>query len=186
MIYPDSFEQKIGFDEVRNIVSGFCLSALGKEMVGNMTFSSDAAVINEWLSQVREFRRLQEETDDFPLQYFFDVRESVARIRLEGTYMEESELFDLKRSLDTIHKIVGFLAPKSDTEISYDEVDSVDQEGRADYPSLYRLTLGIKTFPQLVVRIDGIVDRYGKIKDSASQELSHIRRVLSRVHYIIY
>lgn len=180
MIYPNSFEQKIGFDEVRNLVSGFCLSALGKEMVGNMTFSSDAAVINEWLNQVREFRRLQEETDDFPLQYFFDVRESVARIRLEGTYMEESELFDLKRSLDTIHKIVGFLAPKSDAKINYDEVDSAGQDGRADYPSLYRLTLGIKTFPQLVIRIDGIVDRYGKIKDSASQELSHIRRELAK------
>lgn len=180
MVYPNSFEQKIGFKEVRNIVSGYCLSVLGKEMVGNMAFSSDSAVINEWLNQVREFRRLQEDTDDFPLQYFFDVRESVARIRLEGTYMEENELFDLKRSLDTIHKIVEFLAPKNNSRNDYDDTHSEEQEAEADYPSLYRLSLGIKTFPQLVIRIDGIIDKYGKIKDSASQELAHIRRELAK------
>ena len=98
MIYPKTFETKIGFDEIRTLLRERCLSTLGKERIDNMTFSSDAEVINEWLQQVKEFRRLQEEADDFPMQYFFDVRESVARLRLEGTHLDEGELFDLRRS----------------------------------------------------------------------------------------
>jgi dsDNA-specific endonuclease/ATPase MutS2 len=74
MIYPDNFESKIGFDEIRTLLRERCLSTLGKEMVDAISISNDTETINEWMRQVREFRRLQEEADDFPLQYFFDVR----------------------------------------------------------------------------------------------------------------
>ena len=95
MIYPKNFEQKIGFTEVRSLLRARCLSPLGKERVDAMSFSTDAVQVNTWMEEIREFRRIQEGQDDFPLDNFFDVRESVARIRLEGTYMEIEELFDL-------------------------------------------------------------------------------------------
>ena len=109
MIYPRNFEEKIGFNEIRTILKGKCMSSLGKEKVDEMAFTQEVGVIRELLQQTKEFRLLQEEHDDFPLNYFFDVRESVARLRLEGTHMEEEELFDLKRSLETIIAIVKFL-----------------------------------------------------------------------------
>ena len=93
MIYPKNFEQKIGFTEVRSLLRVRCLSPLGKERVDAMSFSTDAVQVNTWMEEIREFRRIQEGQDDFPLDNFFDVRESVARIRLEGTYMEVEELF---------------------------------------------------------------------------------------------
>ena len=172
MIYPKTFETKIGFDEIRTLLRERCLSTLGKERIDNMTFSSDAEVINEWLQQVKEFRRLQEEADDFPMQYFFDVRESVARLRLEGTHLDEGELFDLRRSLETICNIVNYL---NRTDGSDDE-----EERTYPYPALHRLTADIITFPQLIQRIDQILDKFGKVKDSASVELQNIRRELSR------
>ena len=98
MIYPKNFEQKIGFDEIRRLLRERCLSSLGKEMVDQLSFCTKAESINEWLTQVREFRRIGEEAAEFPLQYFFDLRASVSRLRLEGTHMDESELFDLRRS----------------------------------------------------------------------------------------
>ena len=67
VIYPNNFEQKIGFDEIRELLKAHCLSTLGKEKVDEIAFSTDAGVVNEWLSQIREFRRLQEEKDDFPM-----------------------------------------------------------------------------------------------------------------------
>ena len=109
MIYPKNFENKIGFTEIRRLLRGECLSTLGSERVDQIAFSADADEVNEWLLQVREFRRIQEEEDDFPLNYFFDVRASIARIRLENTHLEESELFDLRRSLETIANIVKYL-----------------------------------------------------------------------------
>ena len=57
MIYPKTFETKIGFDEIRTLLRERCLSTLGKERIDNMTFSSDAEVINEWLQQVILFDR---------------------------------------------------------------------------------------------------------------------------------
>ena len=85
MIYPKTFEHKIGFDEIRTLLRERCLSTLGKEKIDDMSVSTNPTIINEWLQQVKEFRLLQEQADDFPMQFFFDVRESVARLRLEGT-----------------------------------------------------------------------------------------------------
>ena len=167
MIYPDNFEIKIGFNEIRTHLKSFCLGTLGKENVDNMVYSDDASVVTEWLCQTREFRKLQECADDFPLQYFFDMREAVSRVRIEGTHLEEPELFDLRRSLNTIACIVRYL-------------NGSDGEGNYDYPALHRVTEDIRVFPELVVRIDQIVDKFGNIKDTASPALADIRRELSR------
>lgn len=172
MIYPKTFENKIGFDEIRTLLKERCLSTLGKEMVDAIQPSGESDVINEWLTQVREFRRLQEEADDFPMHYFFDVRQAVARLRLEGTHLDEGELFDLRRSLDTINQIVNYLNRSDD--------DNDGEERTYPYPALHRLTEDVMTFPQLVQRIDTILDKFGKIKDSASPQLADIRRELSR------
>ncbi len=142
------------------------MSTLGKDEVDALKFSTQAKEINELLTHIREFRRILEESDDFPLQYFFDVREAVSRLRLEGTHLEENELFDLKRSLETIHAIVHFLNRSTDEKFLY--------------PALQRLTEEVMTFPQLIQRIDQILDKFGKIKDSASTELAKIRQELSK------
>ena len=174
MIYPNNYENKIGFSEIRTLLKERCLSSLGREMVDEVAFSEDADEVNEWLQQVREFRRLKETADDFPMQYFFDVRESVARIRLANTHLEENEVFDLRRSLETISNIVVYLnrdenAGREGTEPSY------------AYPALQRLTTDIMTFPAMIRRIDSILDKYGKIKDSASMTLAGIRHDLSKM-----
>ena len=173
MIYPNNFEQKIGFDEIRELLKARCLSTLGKEKVDEITFSTDAAVVNEWLSQVREFRRLQEEKDDFPMQYFFDVRESIKRIRLENTHLEENEVWDLRRSLETIVNIVKFLERGAE--------ESASGEKTYPYPALHRLTENVMTFPAMIRRIDSILDKFGKIKDSASMTLAGIRNDLAKM-----
>ena len=172
MIYPNNFEQKIGFDDIRTLLKERCQSSLGRNMVDEMTFSSDAAEVNEWMQQANEFRRLKETTDDFPMQYFFDMRESVARIRLAGTHLEENEVFDLRRSLETISNIVIYLnkgnASENDEKVTY------------TYPALQRLTTDIMTFPAMIRRIDSILDKYGRIKDGASMTLASIRHELSK------
>ena len=124
MIYPSNFENKIQFSEIRSLLKGYCLSQLGKDKVDVMAFGNDAELINTALRQTREFRRMQEETDDFPLQYFFDMRASIKRIRIEGTHLEENEIFDLRRSLETIAGIVKFL-------------NRSDDDGNYDYPTLH-------------------------------------------------
>ncbi len=172
MIYPSNFERKIGFDEIRVLLKSHCLSTLGKEKVDEIAFSTDYDLISEQIEQVREFRRLQQESDDFPMQFFFDVRQAIARIRLEGTHLEEDEVWDLRRSLETISNIVKYLSRDSSPD---------DSDEAHPYPALYRLTEGVTTFPAMIRRIDSILDKFGKIKDSASMTLASIRHELSKM-----
>lgn len=172
MIYPQNFEHKIGFDQIRQLLKEKCLSTLGEERVDAMTFSSQYGTIDEALNQTCEFVRILTEENNFPDQYFFDVRASLKRARIEGMYLDEQELFNLRRSLDTIHNIVRFLLNR--------EEDEPETEGKPLYPSLYRLAADIREFPQTVARIDTILNPFGKIKDNASSELAAIRRELSQ------
>jgi len=167
MIYPHNFEQKIGFDTIRELLKGKCFSTLGKERVDNMCFSDKFDEIEEQLCQTTEFVRIIQEEDGFPDQYFFDVRPSLKKIRIEGTYLDEQEVFDLRRSLETINDIVKFLNRDDDEEKGF------------PYPHLRTLAGDIIVFPQLIGKIDQILNKYGKIKDNASQELARIRRELS-------
>ena len=134
-----------------------------------MTFSSDYQVVNEHLNQVTELVRILQEEDDFPTQYYFDVRDSLKRIKVEGMYLDEQELFDFRRSLETIWQIVRFL-----------QRDEDEESGEAvPYPCLRRLAGDIDVFPEFVRQIDRILSPYGKIKDNASPELARIRRDLA-------
>lgn len=169
MIYPQNFEQKIGFDQIRQLLKEKCLSTLGEERVMDMAFSDHFGEVEERLDQVTEFVRILQEEDNFPAQYFFDVRPSLKRIRVEGMYLDEQELFDLRRSLETIRDIVRFLQKSDDDE----------EEGASPYPCLKRLAGDITVFPQLIAKINGILSPYGKIKDNASTELARIRRELA-------
>ena len=168
MIYPQNFEQKIGFDQIRQLLKEKCLSTLGEERVADMVFTDRFNEVKERLDQVSEFVRILQEEDNFPAQYFFDVRPSLKRIRVEGMYLDEQELFDLRRSLETIRDIVRFLQVKDD-----------DEEEASPYPCLSRLAGDITVFPQLIAKINGILSPYGKIKDNASTELARIRRELA-------
>ena len=166
MIYPQNFEQKIGFDSIRALLKNKCLSTLGQEQVDAMAFSNQFGEVEEHLDRVIEFVRIIQEEDAFPDQYFFDVRPSLKKIRIEGTYLDELEVFDLRRSLETIRDIVRFLRHEDGEESNH-------------YPHLRALAGDIAVFPQLITKIDGILDKYGKIKDNASTELSRIRRELN-------
>ncbi len=160
MIYPENFEQKIKFNNIRTLVKEQCISSLGKEEADAMQFYTNFEFVKTLLYQTSEFVRILQEEDNFPLGYFIDVREPLARISIEGRFMEEEELFSLKRALTTVKDIARFFNGKEEDE----------------YPYLKEKTKDIQVFPFLIERIDSILNKHGKIKDNASPELARIRR----------
>ena len=165
MIYPQHFEQKTGFNTVRRLIGDKCLSPLGQERTMEMTFSTNYDEVSMRLEQTDEFVRILHGEAEFPSNYFFDVRHSLKRIRPEGTWLDEKELFDLKRSLQTVGDIVRFFRP--------------NEEGETLYPALAALAEGAMVFPQLVTRIDTILDKFGRVRDNASPTLAQIRREIT-------
>ena len=164
MTYPQNFEEKIGFDKIRSLICDRCLSTLGSERVADMQFQTSFDTIDRLLHETEEFTHILQTEDNFPADYFFDIRSSLQRIRIEGTFLDETELFNLRRSLETIRHIVGFFI----------------NEEESPYPHLQALAGNVVVFPPLLSRIDQIIDKFGHVKDNASTELSQIRRELNR------
>ena len=159
-IYPENFESKTGFDKIRELLSSRCLSELGKEHVAACQFSSDPDLIEKQLDETVEFQKIIQEEMNFPTGYFIDMRPVLRKSKIQGTFLEVFELFDLKRSLETLRSIVTFFKEK-------------EQE---QFPRLYHIIRDIQIFPFLYDRIDQIISKHGTIKDNASPELVKIRR----------
>ena len=168
MIYPSNFEHKIEFNRIRELVSGSCLSTLGKEKVDEMGFSASFDEIQLQLNRVDEFVRILQEEDLFPSDHFYDVRPMLARIRVVGTWIDVSTMFQLKRSLQTINSIVSFLKK--------------DDDSKPIYPHLLSLTNNVVLYPEVTKRIDSIIDANGEIKNNASGTLADIRRQLASAY----
>ena len=176
MIYPHNFENKIEFDVVRRMLKELCLSQLGRERVDEISFLADYATITARLDELGELVRMLQVEQYFPSDFYFDVREPLQRIRIEGMYMSADELFALRRSLDTVCQIVSLLRKQGSGENSTAEDNPL-------YPSLRALAGDLardNSFLAVIRNIDMVVDKFGEVKDSASPNLARIRSELVR------
>ena len=160
MTYPQNIEQKIDFQVIRDCLKSCCTSSLGKERVDEMLWVNHYKTVQNRLAHLREMMSvLTDSSLSFPQGDIYDLREALARIRVEGLFMDENELFSLRKMLDYVGQLERFFT-------------LLDRE---EYPLLASLPL--TSFPShLIVAIDRIIDRYGKMKDSASPELARIRK----------
>jgi DNA mismatch repair protein MutS2 len=165
-IYPDHFEEKIGFDHIREMLRNKCISAMGNEWVDDMHFQDEFETITKQLGEITEFMRIIREMDNFPANHFYDLRPALQKIRLEGRFLEPAELFDLKRSLEAVRAIVQFFK-KQEEEV---------------FPLLKKKTERVQVFPYIYDRIDAIINKFGKIRDNASPELAQIRKSILTLH----
>ena len=172
MIYPQNFETRIEFDAIRRMLKEQCLCPLGRERVDEMQFLTDYGAIETRLNEVVEFMLMMQVEGNFPTDSYYDVREPLQRIRIEGMYMGAEELFSLRRSLDTIGRILSILHKQGG--------DSADGEDNPLYPSLRALAGEVEAFPAIIRGIDAIIDKFGAVKDSASPALARIRGELVR------
>jgi DNA mismatch repair protein MutS2 len=162
MIYPENFEFKIGFDRIRRLLSEKCLSPMGAEQVESISFIDDFDTLSHDLSATFEFQQLLQFEDFFPSDHYFKISDCLAKIRVQGTFPEVQEVFDMKRSLETARSIIGFFKTKE----------------AARYPVLRDRCSSVKMYPYVLEAIDRIIDKKGIIKDSASARLREIRSEL--------
>ncbi len=168
MLYPDNFEHKIGFDKIRDMLKGGCLSNLGRMRVDKIRFSTKYSFIDTLVNQVDEFKQIMLMEDDFPLSHFIDLTPALKKVKVVGTYFLPEELFDLKRSLETIKAILKFFKVRPARPAGGKEDEK--------YPYLQKLADNVKLYPFVFERIDSIITKQGKIKDNASPELNLIRK----------
>src|SRR6185437_5794495 len=114
MLYPNNIEQKLGFDQVRELVKKECLSSLGQYYVDKISFSTDFVLVKKLVGQVDEFKRILSENIAFPSSNYIDVRPYFDKIKPEGAFLEPSEFYDIKSSLHTIISCLEFLNKRNE------------------------------------------------------------------------
>ena len=165
MVYPNNIEQKIDFTVIRDELSRRCASALGRERVDAMQMETEYEAVLRLLSLTDQMRMAHEDPMlTFPRGDIYDMRESIARIRIEGLFLDEAELDALRKCLAYAVELERFFGGLDSTKYAMLKEPGI---------------LGsIGTLGGLVKEIDRILDRYGKLADNASPELHRIRREL--------
>ncbi len=155
------FERKIGFDRIRAQLSERCTMPTARERLAAEEFSTSAREIEHRLSLADEMRIVLEMEHDFSKEDYPDIQPVLAKLRIEGAFLDVVEVVLLRQALAEIGAVVAFL---------------LDRKER--YPALYDRTRGIEPFPEIVRDIDRLVDSFGEMRDSASPELAQIRRAI--------
>ncbi len=175
MIFPASFEQKLGFDSIRKLLLGYCLGPLGRENVNLLASSTSFEEIGKNLSETAEMRHILEFEEHFPAQDYYDMVPALLSVSIPGTYLETDQLAELRLSLTTIVNLYEFLSGREEK-----------------YPCLRQLARTWTTSPMpdsdfsnlpiflssghLISAIGRIMDDKSDIRDSASPDLQRIRK----------
>ena len=168
MYYPKNIESKIDFTVIREELMRRCASALGRERVEAMTMETDYEKVSYLLNLCDQMYQAEHDAMlTLPRGDIHDMREALSRIRIEGLFLDEAELDDLRHTLSYAVELEQFFA-------------SLDS---AKYPLLKELGIlgGLGNLGNLVKEIDRVLDRYGKLADNASPELARIRREITNL-----
>jgi DNA mismatch repair protein MutS2 len=171
------FEKKIGFDRIRDLIKNYCISELGKDECDLMNLMSDAIQIQYALSLADEFKMTFQLSAEFPTGSHYNLLPALESIRVEGSRLDVQSALQLKLSLETIYAIHKYL-------LKLDEIQ---------FPNLRDLTRSHAIQPFVIEKLQSIFNRFGQIQDSASADLSKIRKDLStklqsvqkRIHQVL-
>ena len=162
MIYPSNFEQRVGFDRIREQITERCSMLSARELMAAEGFSRSRREVEERLTLADEMRTILAMEPGAEIGEQEDLRSIIDKIAVEGAYLMADECAVLLRALRGVSAIVGFIRSR--------------REG--SYPALRRMTERVQLFPELQREIERVVDDKGEVRSSASQELSEIRRAI--------
>lgn len=166
MLYPENFEEKIGFDTIRQLLRGRCLSPIGQGFVDAVTMMSDLDRIQPELERVEEFRQMLLFDEPFPAQDYYDLRAELKRLQVDGTYIELEDLAQLRGFIVTMTNIFVYLRSRHQDK---------------KYPYLWGICEDMPIQRDLLNSINRILDDKGQLRDNASDELSRIKGEINRI-----
>jgi len=160
LIYPETFEDKIGFSQVRQKVVDLCVTPLGAEMAACMHASADFHEVGTWQQDVVEFSEILLHHVDFPELAPADIRYALQKGRIEGSFLDISEWLDVRRILGSVRQIESFFDKQSPDILSVTRSKAKQ----------------LKTFPFIQEKLDQVFNKIGQVRDQASPDLKRLRQ----------
>ena len=156
--------QDLEFQTVLQQVSELCVTPLGNQKALDITpFKSEEELqnalllTNEYLSSFYNDNRI-------PNHGFDTITKELKLLRIENTYLEVHGLKKIVAMSISVNAIVVFLKKFAEY-----------------YPELYQFASHIEVTKVLIEKVDAIVDRFGDIKDNASNVLFDLRQSINQI-----
>ncbi|MFL0352662.1 endonuclease MutS2 [Xanthomarina sp. GH4-25] len=156
--------QDLELQTVLNQVSELCITALGHEKAlliepynNNEAVLKALTLTNEYLASFYNENRI-------PNHGFETISKELKLLKIENTYLETHSLKKIVAISLTSNEIIKFLK-------KFEEY----------YPYLNQYASNIEVTKVIIEQIDGIVDRFGDVKDVASPLLLELRQDINRL-----
>lgn len=155
----------LAFDQVKQLVGQYLVTAQGKEELAQLAPSADAQQISTWLAETEDALKVQRLRGGIPVPKIENIRPQMKRIEI-GADLNGLELAQVGRVLVTANELKRFFEDLSDSEIEFER--------------LYEWEKQLVTLPTLSRRLKEAVDEDGRLTDEASPELRVIRQNIRR------
>ncbi len=164
-LYPLDFEKKLGFDSIRENLASKCESRMGKDEVMKMAFSCDYETVRHRLECVGELKAAIGSGSTLPGDTIYDVIPYLTEIKAVGSFMSGERLLKLGRMLESMCLIRDFFCAKSE-----------ESEDALRFPELSIVFAPLRNFGEIRREIDRCINKFGEVKDTASDALYEVRR----------
>lgn len=155
----------LAFDQVKQLVGQYLVTAQGKEELAQLAPSADAQQISTWLAETEDALKVQRLRGGIPVPKIENIRPQMKRIEI-GADLNGLELAQVGRVLVTANELKRFFEDLSDSEIEFER--------------LYEWEKQLVTLPTLSRHLKEAVDEDGRLTDEASPELRVIRQNIRR------
>ncbi|MBE9583123.1 endonuclease MutS2 [Mucilaginibacter sp. JRF] len=163
MLYPNNSADKLGFNEIKELIKAHCLSTMGRQMVDKIQVMNNYDNIKKFLSQAAEFKNILTNDAALPIQHFFDIKTLANKARIEGAFLSEEEFYQVQASLSTVFAVIAYF-----------------NEREGQYPNLEALFEHLPIEKSILKKIGQVIDEKGKIRPNASRELMDITSSIAK------
>lgn len=163
-LFPESALVQLEFDKIKNLLGEHCLTEYAKNKAANLRIHTVKQYIELELQQSHEYQNLIRAGMYFPNDFVLNLQKELKLLSISGAVLSDEQLMQVRKLAESMKSIFHWF----------------DNDRRIAYPALTKViddTYYEKTILEL---IDEVLDEYGDVRDSASEELAEIRMQLFR------
>ena len=163
-LIPNKTLEDLEYIEVLNQCANFAITQLGKDAIQKLQPSVDTEQIQKQLKSVSEFKSSFDNENRIPNHGFESLLDIFPLLKIENSVLAISSFRNMATNTETTNKLIKFLI-----------------KFQAYYPTLYEFSNDITNENDIIPAIDRVIDRFGEIRDKASDNLFSIRKKLQQL-----
>ena len=161
-LYPQDIFHQLEFDKVLEDLRIRCNGTVARERLTHPPFSTDAIQIRRQLDEIVCFQEILQDSQKIYVSEYRDISDALQMLEIQDSVLDIEDLLEIMHQLSMVSDWFNFFT----------------KEKRIRWKPLYEALATTEAQPKLRQEFYKIFDKEGIIKDSASTDLSKIRKSL--------